>query len=62
MCLCCSLATKIRFSRIEANVYTREGKSYCFKHTAELGKLKLGGVLYVSICTFGSLNGLSHTD
>ena len=54
-CLCCSPATKIRFSRIEATVYPRVGKSYCFKHTADWGKSKLGGVLLVSSWTFGSL-------
>ena len=78
MCLCCSPATKIRFSCVEANVYPYVcvcvcggggggGKSYCFKRTAEWGKSKLGGVLlgqYMEIWFFNPLwsNGLSHTD
>ena len=53
--------------RVEANVYPRGCKSYCFKHTAEWGKIKAGRSIigqYMEIWFFKHLcsNGISHTD
>ena len=46
-------------SKIEANVYPRAGKSYCFKHTAcRKGKIKAGRVIigqYMEIRFFNPL-------
>ena len=41
MCMCCSPATKIRFSRLEANVYTHGGKLYYFKDICRVEKCSM---------------------
>ena len=39
------LQQKSGFLASRTKVYPHAGKSYCFKHTSEWGKSKLGGVL-----------------
>ena len=72
MCLCFSPATKIRFSRVEANVYLLGGggggvNHIVLKHTAECVKVTARRSIigqYMEIWFFNPLcsNGLSHTD